>query len=64
MMRFSENVAVVIRELEKRVKRFLGTNNVTGEAKEEAMQRLLFSRATMQNTKVAEPSRLFETFLS
>jgi hypothetical protein len=49
-----------IRELEKRVERFLGINNVTVEAKEEAMQRLLFSRATMQNTKVEEATVLYD----
>lgn len=38
----------------------MGTNNVTGEAKEEAMQRLLFSRATMQNTKVEEATVLYD----
>ena len=49
-----------IRELEKRVERFLSAENVRVEAKEEAIQRLLFSRVTMQPTNVEEAAVIYD----
>jgi len=49
-----------LRELEKRAERFLSADNVIVEAKEEAIQRLLFSRVTMQNTKVEEATVIYD----